>query len=431
MGHSPPLKPKEASTTESSGDLSVVWRRIFEVAVPGGVLAAILYYLGWAFTKVQYEQMGVDHSSLGFSITDYTLRSVDVIVGPLLSIFLLALAAAAVVTVIMSVALALPGRRAQVFLIATGSIAGLGLILSWDLTVFNNTIGLITPSSFAENFDAVQAELVTVFSLLSLFTVTYLLASRAELRVHFGHPLRGRTNGWSDRETTWWRTLVLVLAAALLVATLFELTREYADSAGMRRARMIAREPDFKPEVVIYSPVSLGLEHVGAYVEMLDGPETEGPQSHLFRYSGIRLFAEANGRLLVWSCDNNPEAVGVSLVPVQDGMWFNVSRSRRTPGADPGQKVYCESNLDTIRGLYYGQRYEEVIAEAEDINEKRPDTAFADNADVFAAVARIQLGVEKGVESELVDFLARAHVNAVLARSTRQVLVEGLEIADN
>lgn len=403
------------STTGNTG----LWKRILEVVIPGGILTALLYYLGWAFTKAQYQRMGVDHSSLGYAIPDYVLRSVDVIVEPLLDIFLLALAAAALIALIMIVALRLSTKHARFFLVAMGVAGLLGLTLSWNVNLMNQTIGRL-PLGIDGAFDEVQSELLSVFSLLAVLTVAYLIGTRREILGIARMP-----RNLTQHEMKWWRNAAIVLAATLVVGSLFELTRKYADSAGVARAGMILEEPDFRPEIVIFSPMGLGLEHVGAHVESLSTAQPETTLLH--RYSGLRLFAEANGRLLVWSCDTNPRAAGIALVPVQEGMWFAVRAPRRPQEVDE-KPVYCESNLQTIRDLYARGEYVDVVAEAEKISRSRSGTPFAENATVYAVVARLHLGVDESVELEIADYLTLAKEHAYLANSSRDVLLEGLEM---
>ena len=452
--------PEKTEPGRADDDFSEVRKRILQVAIPGGVVTALLYYLGWAFTKAQYAELGVDHSSLGFSIPDYVLRSVDVIVAPLLSIILLALVAASVVVGMVFLAMSLPGKWALSFVIAIGSIGLVGIVLSWDTGRLNNTVGRISSPLIAGGYDDVQTELASLFSLLMLFTATYIFATRRQFlmgtfrdsgertvktgdnnaRAQSGTPDapskpavgRGTASqekhaGWLGRERTWLRTGAIFFGAVILLATIFELTRKYADDAGARRVAMIAQDPNFRPEVVIFSPTSLGLEHVGAHAEMLSG-SAEAPETPLYRYSGLRLFGEANDRLFVWSCDVNPRTVGLTLVPLQDGMWFAVRASRLSAGQTKG---YCETNLDTIRHLYARQQYEDVIAEADRIDVLNAGTTFAANARVYGSVARLHLGVDELEQGQIAQFLRQGENGGyLLARSALEVLTDGLSMVD-
>jgi hypothetical protein len=453
---------------ESSKGSSELRKRILQVAIPGGVITALLYYLGWAFTKAQYKELGVDHSSLGFSTTDYVLRSLNVLVEPIPNVILLGLVGSLLVIGLFLLVRALPGRWAARLIVVLAMIGFLGVVLSWSQSRLNNTLGRISSPLLPGEYDEVQTELATLFSLLVLFTAVYLFATRDRLRkgaftwsrqtatnllpwlapvlARHNQPDPGPTDAnqatapaintdggdtahnetapvaVADDEREWLRSVVVVFAVVLLISGLFDLTRKYADDAGIRRVESIRAEPDFRPEVVIFSPVDLGLEHIGAHEETL----TESADKSLYRYSGLRLFAEANGRLLVWSCDVNPETAGMVLVPLQDGMWFAVRASNRS---DPQRSVYCETNLDTIRGLYDAGQYEAVVAESDRISQVRSGTAFAVNASVYSSVAKLRLGIVEPERTEIgADLLAKR--GKYLSRSTMKVLCEGLAMVE-
>jgi len=57
------------------------------------LVAAALYYFGWAKAQAFYQYFGLDTSFSGFSTTDYVLRSVPLIFTPLVPILLLAFGA--------------------------------------------------------------------------------------------------------------------------------------------------------------------------------------------------------------------------------------------------------------------------------------------------------------------------------------------------
>lgn len=457
----------EDHDSETSGSPSELRKRLLQIAIPGGVVTALLYYLGWAFTKAQYKELGVDHSSLGFSTTDYVLRSLNVLVEPIPNVILLGLAGSLLVIGLFFLIRALPGRWAARLIVVLGMIGFLGVVLSWSQSRLNNTLGRISSPLLPGEYDEVQTELATLFSLLVLFTAVYLFATRDRLRkgaftwsgqtatklLPWLAPVHARRNqpdtgptaadqatapaistdggdtahneiapvAVADKEREWLRSGVVVFAVVLLISGLFDLTRKYADDAGIRRVESIRAEPDFRPEVVIFSPTDLGLEHIGAHEETL----TESADKSLYRYSGLRLFAEANGRLLVWSCDVNPETAGMALVPLQDGMWFAVRASRRF---NPEESVYCETNLDTIRGLYDAGQYEAVVVESERISRARNGTAFAFNASIYGSVAKLRLGADEHERTKIgADLLAKK--GTFLSRYTAQVLSEGLALA--
>jgi len=60
------------------------WRLATIVASQTALLTAVLFYFGWARTSTTFAYFGVDVSLLGFSTSDYLLRSVNSAFRPLL-----------------------------------------------------------------------------------------------------------------------------------------------------------------------------------------------------------------------------------------------------------------------------------------------------------------------------------------------------------
>jgi hypothetical protein len=66
---------------------------VITLLAPGTLLGALMYYFGWARTHAFYSYFGIDADSLGFSATDYILRSATTLWPPLVAVSLSLLAA--------------------------------------------------------------------------------------------------------------------------------------------------------------------------------------------------------------------------------------------------------------------------------------------------------------------------------------------------
>src|SRR4051812_4354994 len=86
-------------TPESgSAGVSLRWHRygtqmLFGLVSQTAVLAAFLFYLGWARTQAISAYFGIDNSLLGLTPADYILRSINVALRPLIVLGILALVA--------------------------------------------------------------------------------------------------------------------------------------------------------------------------------------------------------------------------------------------------------------------------------------------------------------------------------------------------
>src|SRR3954463_3259502 len=84
-------RPAPAEAERSANSLAQTWEALKFVASATALLAALLYYFGWARTQATYGYFGIDTGLLGFSTPDYLLRSINSAVPPAIGAGLVAL----------------------------------------------------------------------------------------------------------------------------------------------------------------------------------------------------------------------------------------------------------------------------------------------------------------------------------------------------
>jgi hypothetical protein len=111
-----------------------LWRAVGIIASQTAVLTAVLFYFGWARANAAFGYFGVDLSLLGFSTSDYLLRSTNSAFRPLLLTGLVAVLATGVHQALTAAAARggdrLPGWMQHIPVVALGVgvvLAAIGL----------------------------------------------------------------------------------------------------------------------------------------------------------------------------------------------------------------------------------------------------------------------------------------------------------------
>jgi hypothetical protein len=265
--------------------------------VPSTLIASLFFYFGLRYTQDHYQQYGLDDSALGFSTTDYVVRSLNVIVEPVPAIALAA-AGAAVLHVALAGGLDL-ADRARPGSGARAARAGGGLLVIAGAVSMAATW---TPGRLG--LDPVDRAVAWLLGLLALLYGLYLGVVRGRLGGGgaFGRIVSG-TVGEGERRLV--GALLLSMAVVLVAHGAFELTRAYARERALRQALENEAQPSSFALVRIYSKVDLALD------DELDVPETVLPGddgAYRYRYDRIRLFLEQNDRLVLWPADRSPRS---------------------------------------------------------------------------------------------------------------------------
>ena len=240
-----------------------------EVAATTTLVVALMVYFGWARTSVLYAVFGIDQGTLGLSVQDYLLRSVNETFRPL-AVLLLALL------------VAIPGhaavvrsleRRPRLTPPVCAALGTVGLVLGAI-----GVLGLSRLVTYRVTWPLVPMSLGLGVLLIGYGAALYTAVTRRRLVPAEGTPTL--------------RTVTSVAFAAFLVLTLFWSVAVYAQLRGFAAARDIAEQPASLPGVVVFAPQQLHLEGPGIRERSLSGDEPR----YRYRYDGLRLLVRANER---------------------------------------------------------------------------------------------------------------------------------------
>ncbi len=304
-----------------------VREKVLQLAVPAGLITGTLYYLGWVHTRAVFREVGVRPSQLGLGTTDYVLTSMNVLV--------------------------MAAERVVIFgLVLTGALNGLRLlrrrgdhtgyrVAAW--TVMGVCIVVAVGEALVRTIDDPVRSSFTAFtaSLIAIGAMACLTPGRPDDRAWRRRGLPPTRAEAEARRAMAWFKIVLGL---LLVSSLFNLTREWADDQGVQTALGYEGSPELFPEAAITTSSPLGLERFGGEFDA----ETLAATGQ-YRYSGLRVFTEANGRVFVWPCQQMLRD-GVIVVNAADIARYEQRswRSRRNERSPliPGQDADCPTGAD-------------------------------------------------------------------------------------
>ncbi len=250
----------------SATALKQAWNALTTVVAPAALVTALLFYFGYVSARSQFAYFGVDVDVLGYSRQEFAMRAPQ----PLLVPGLVLLLGTAGLTWLSShagrwLASASPQTRrhatAAVRWTGTGLLAaGLGMLLAYPAVGVWAWYPLVTPALLAAG-----AGLLAV-------AASWLTTSQ-------------------NRERT--TTVLLVL---VVVASVFWATATIAQWSGTGQAKALARDLTALPAVVLDSPEALIPKDPVVIESALP---TQDEQTYRYRYRGLRLLAEGDGRLFV------------------------------------------------------------------------------------------------------------------------------------
>ncbi|MEV4005480.1 hypothetical protein [Actinomadura sp. NPDC049753] len=302
-----PPTPSAAENTEESGERtpgpSAGWTAGFHavgnVLTQTTLLAAVLYYFGWARSYALYPYFGVEPSMLRLSVTDYVLRSVVVTIRPSVISALIVLGVAwAHRALKLAVARRPPEGRRLVLRIVTIACGGIGTALSvagvlgfYDVVVYS-----------------IRYPLVPIFIGSGIALVMYAAAWSGATPQD---PSPGRLGGFQA-------AVAVVLGAVLVLWTV----GVFAHLDGADSARTIEQRLGERPVVVLYSRTDLGLSAPRTGLQMKRLRIEHG--EYLYRYTGLRLLTYSNGRYVLlpehWGHARDPAFV----LDERDGLRFEI-----------------------------------------------------------------------------------------------------------
>jgi hypothetical protein len=291
----PSTRDEEQAPISVSGGLQVFAYLI----APGTLIGALLYYFGWVRTHYLYAYLGIDADELGFSTTDYVLRSADALwpslCGLIVALLLLLLAHGAV--------------RHWIDRTRPGTLWRLLILPLYVLGVVLSTMGELR---FA------TAQQASIGSPLCLVLGFGSLAYARLLHKRLGVPRRsGQT---SPLYLPRFDLMIFTLFAFLIVLNIFWGTALFAADLGRGKARNLELQPfATQPDVLLYSSHRLNVD--ARDVTAADLGPTYAP--YRFRYDGLKLLIRGKDKIILipysWSTTNAfalvlPESDAIRIV---------------------------------------------------------------------------------------------------------------------
>jgi hypothetical protein len=264
------LGPSESQISDTSaehGGAAAVrnfLERLSLVVAPPTLVIALAYWFGWTQTNARSAYFGIDSSTLGFSTTDYLLRSADASFVPIAVILLAIL----IVTMLHGfVQHAVMAHQA----LSTVKRGALGAAMLGVFLTFFGVWAMFEPLPVVSNYlvPPVILGLGPALIAYSAWTWRYAGASGEQRVYHIPA----------------WERSGYVLAAMLALLGLFWASSLYAAALGRGRAQVLAENLSNQPAVTVFSVKSLGIDAPGVISSKIASTDA----AYKFRYSGLRL----------------------------------------------------------------------------------------------------------------------------------------------
>jgi hypothetical protein len=265
------------------------------VITPSTLVIALAYWFGWKLTNARSAYFGIDSSTLGFSTTDYLLRSADAAFVPIAIVLL------AVLTAIMlhgSVQRAVTARRG-VNAVKRGARGG---AIAGAVLTFFGVWAMFKPLPVVTSYlvPPVILGLGPALTAYSVWVLRHAQAGNSE-KPHHAVPA--------------WERSGYVIAAMIALLGVFWTSSLYAAALGRGRAEVLAGNLSGQPAVTVFSVKSLGMDAVGVTVSVI----SSATSAYRFRYSGLRLLIHsANKYFLVNSGWSREHGVAIVLDDTPD-----------------------------------------------------------------------------------------------------------------
>ncbi len=275
---------------------------IFLVTSQTVLITALLYYFGWVRTQANFGYFGVDTSLLGFTTTDYVLRSINSAFPPLIGLALITL-------------LVLGGHR---WALARAVAAPINTSAGRILTTFVSLapwIGaalaavVLTGVAFPEK---IGRPLGAALPLILVSAVGVLGYSE---HIRSLRPVALRKKQEIGSGSSQIRTRAAALVAIIILGILWWISL-YAAQVGRREALDSAATLLTSPAIMIYSSERIALAGPGVVVDEI---QQTGSKYH-YRYSGLRLLVQTRDRYILVPVGWRAGRESVLLVPVGDTM---------------------------------------------------------------------------------------------------------------
>lgn len=266
------------------------------------LITTLLYYFGWARTQAHFGYFGVDTNLLGFTTADYVLRSINSAFPPLVAFAVVAILLLGFHRRVMVDAVAAPvktsaGKALTVF-VSTAHFLG----IAFAVVVL---VGLSFPGEIGRPLG---------FALpLMLVASVGLLGYSGYLRsLRLATP--GRRQEGSRTSSHARAQAVLLVAVGLLGVTWW--LALYAVQVGERSAMDSAATLANEPDITVYSSDRIALAGPEIVVDEIQ----QVGNKYRYRYTGLRLLAQAGGKYVLLPVGWQKGRDSVFLIPYNDAI---------------------------------------------------------------------------------------------------------------
>jgi hypothetical protein len=245
------------------------------VVAPTTLVTGLAYYFGFRRERAFAGYFGIDSSVLGYSTSDYVLRSIDALFVPVCAVLLVTFA-------VLCLHVLFGGRLGRLDVAPAAALAGIGALAVG--------IALAAGHPFANEYGYLQALGPAVGAIL----LTYALAGARRDAI----------------------APVAFVAVAVVLVSLFWATAEYADSRGRSEAARLARDITRQPSVTVFSKESLDIDPnapgAGQQQPVKDGGcpaiglTTYKQGEYRYAYSGFTLLVRSDGKYFLTPTPVNP-----------------------------------------------------------------------------------------------------------------------------
>ena len=287
-----PLPTASDKTKSSSARTSLpeVVQMVTAFAAPTTLVAALLLFFGYNRTVHLFLTFGVDVGSLSYSAQDYMLRSVEAIYAPIAILLIVG------VVLLFGHGWVLHRVSGRVYTRRLRYIAATLLVVG-GAVLFRGLLGIAI-------VDLSRNELVLTPLALSTGAACTAYGYWLHRVIAPAHPFE-----WP----AWMRNMFVGIVIAVVLLGLFWATTNVAQAYGRAVAHDFLRDIPKRPAITIYTSNRLYLQGRGVTEEAL-----RGDQGFKYRYQGLRLLVQSDGRYFVFSDRATARDVTTFVVPVSD-----------------------------------------------------------------------------------------------------------------
>jgi hypothetical protein len=276
------------------------------IVAPTTLFTALLYYFGWSHAYWFCNYFGVNSTVLGFTTTDYLMRSVDALFVPM--------------TVAASAGLV--AVWAHYFLRARLSAGSHPRAFRFILPIMAIVGGVLVLGGFASVFTQTVLSEHLVAAPLSLGVGVLVLVYAVHLRRFVAEKVESTSDSRGWGAVVEW-TVVFVLVGL----SLFWAATDYSAAVGRARAIDFVAGLRTYPNVVIFSERSLSLQAPGVREVRCK----DAGAAYRFRYDGLKLVLESGHQYLFLPADWTPADGVAILIPQANSLRLEFYPARPQP----------------------------------------------------------------------------------------------------